>query len=428
MAYRLTLRTRLIVAFALLSTTVAVTLAIIAHTVMEMSEANLVEKTILQEARMLARSFTQSPDFITEKQQHFTLYVSGPGREDPLPEELRKLGKSELHTEVEINGIEYELIQIHMKPYTYYFLYDFTQYEIFEYSVSLILFVSVLICISLGIWIGLITSNRVIMPVRRLAASFEKQPDQHGIVDIPQDFTNDEVGMLARKFMEYNDRIRGYIEREKSFTSNASHELRTPLSVIAGAAEVLENSDLPQKDRNAVARIRHEAQVMAELINLLLILSRDPGQLAAADEKIDVNATIRDQLYRIREECAAKGIALEFIENARLSIRGSKQALDVVLGNLLNNSVQYTARGKITVSVEQDFITVEDTGPGISPDIRNRIFERFFRGEPGKIAQHSGVGLALVKQLCTLCKWNISLDAGTNAGTRFIFKLGDKPV
>ncbi len=426
MSHRLPLRTRLIVAFALLSAAVAIALAIIAHIVMEMSEANLIEKTIRQEANMLAMHFTQSPDFIPETQQHFKLYVSGPGRTDVLPEEIARLSTYENigEMEIEIGGVEYELIRVRAQPYTYYFLYDFSQYEIFEHSVAVILFISVLICTALGVWIGLIISNQVIKPVSRLAASFEQRPDGDGIVDVPHDFTADEVGMLARKFTEYNERIRGYIEREKTFTSNASHELRTPLAVIAGAAEVLESSELSQKDRDAVGRIRHEARVMAELINLLLILSRDPGQLAAADEPIEVNAAVREQVETIRAECAAKGIALEFREHAGLVARGSRHALDIVLRNLLNNSVHYTAHGKITVSVEHDCVIIEDTGSGIAADIRNKIFERFFRGEPDKITQHSGVGLALVKQLCTLCKWNISLDTTRkSAGTRFIFSF-----
>lgn len=422
MPYRLTLRARLVVACALLSTMVAVTLALIAHTVMELSEASLIEKTILREARMLARSFTQSPDFIPPRQQHFTLYVSGPGRQDVLPEELRGLGDAE-SGEVEINGVEYELIRVRVEPYTYYFLYDFSKFEVFEATVTIILLVSVLVCIALGVWIGLITSGQIIKPLRRLASSFEQQPDRDGIVDIPHDFTADEVGMLARKFAEYNERIRGYIEREKTFTSNASHELRTPLSVIAGAAEVLaESPALTTRDRETVARIRHETRGMAEVINLFLILSRDPGQLAAADEVIGVNAAVRARMEEIREACAAKGIALELIERTQLEIRGSRQAFDIVLRNLLNNSVQYTSRGRITVGVEQAGVTVEDTGPGISGDIRNRIFERFFRGEADKLPHHSGVGLALVKQLCTLCNWDIVLDtAGENSGTRFIF-------
>jgi signal transduction histidine kinase len=115
---------------------------------------------------------------------------------------------------------------------------------------------------------------------------------------------------------------------------------------------------------------------------------------------------------------------LEFIENTQLVIRGSKQALHIILRNLLNNSMQYTTQGKITIRVQQNSVIIEDTGPGISEAIQNKIFERFFRGEPDKFTHHTGVGLALVKQLCTLCKWEISLDTGKkNSGTRFIFSF-----
>lgn len=423
MVHRVTLRTRLIVAFVLLSATVAITLAIIAYNVMELSEANLVEKTILQEAKMLANHFSQSPDFIPKKQQHFVLFVSGPGKQDILPEEVEKFSKYSNSGEISINGVEYELIRIHEQPYTYYFLYDFSQFEIFESSVILVLFISILVCIALGVWIGMITSGHVIKPVSWLAASLEQQPDKDGIVNIPYDFAEDEVGILARKFSQYNDRIKSYIEREKTFTSNASHELRTPLTVIAGAAEVLAGSpSLAEKDKDIVARICHETQVMAELINLLLMLSRDPGQLTATDEFIEVNAAIREQINRIDEECRTKGIELEFIEKNQLVIHGSRKALDIILRNLLNNSVQYTAKGKIIISVQQDSIIIEDTGLGISEGMQSRVFERFFRGEPNKFASHSGVGLALVQQLCGLYKWNILLDTSKKyVGARFIF-------
>lgn len=418
----LTLRSRLILTFALLSVAVAATLGIFTSILMEVSEEKLIQKTIVQEAKMLAENFAEFPDSAGKHkhEEHFILYVEGPDRKDALPEAVERIGKRS--GELVMDGKEYESIYIKEGPYDFYFLFDFSQYEIFEFTVSFMVLIAVCFAAILGIWLGFLTSNKILSPVVRLANIFDQETDSDiGIVEVPKDFADDEVGLLANKFSQYNKRIESLIEREKAFTANASHELRNPIFAIAGAAEVLESSpSLHKDDKQTVSRIRREANAMREKVDLFLALARGSEQFGDEDE-IDVTAVLNDQLKELETVCREKGIDLTVTLNRNPIVQGSRQAFSIILQNILNNAVQYTNKGGISVSVDAGRIVIEDTGIGISREIKEKVFERFFRDStstPG-----AGIGLSLVRELCDICGWRISLEeaAYANTGTRVVF-------
>lgn len=404
------LRTRLILAFALLSVFVAGSLSAITLLVMELSEANLIGKTIRKEAVMLAEHYPGALDVIPQNERYFKLYVTGPGAPDALPEALR--GEDE--GDVVFDGVEYELIVVPSGEHTFYFLYDFSHYEFFELSVTAVVLVSALACIGLALWLGSRISGRVLEPITRLVDSI-KNVDEGELADIPDDFADDEIGVLAGTFSQYNRKIRDSIERERAFGSNASHELRTPLSVIAGAAEVLQDSPaLGQADRAAVERIRNETRIMRELMDMLQLMARRPHELSHANETVYVNEVVKEQVEMLNKDHGRDAGRWRLDERLQLKIKGSRRALGVILRNLLHNAYQYGGRGRVSITVRKGAVVVEDTGPGIPDAIKQKVFERFNRGVQPESAKNAGIGLALVRQLCEIQGWRIALDDAEN--------------
>lgn len=422
MTINLTLRNRLILTFALLSAAIAVTLGAFALILMEVSEEKLIDKTVTREAHMLAGLLAEFPGSVSRDGENFIVYIMGPKRRDTLPDAVRRLGKPS--GEVAMNGKMYRLIHVQESPYEFYFLFDFSHYEVFETAAELAMLIAVCFAVLFGLWLGIATSRKVLNPIVRLADMFEHENnDDAGLAELPGDFADDEVGLLADKFSQYNKKIKSFIAREKAFAANASHELRNPIFAIAGAAEVLENSpSLSADDRRTVSRIRQEANAMREKVDFFLVLARGAEQSVAGDE-IDVVSVVENQLNTLRPVCEKKGIELSLTLNDKPVVRGSRQAFLIILRNLLNNAVEYTRKGRIAVTVGAGSLVIEDTGLGISQEIKEKVFERFFREHHPEINMAgTGIGLSLVRELCNLCNWRISLQEPQHGtGTRVVF-------
>jgi two-component system, OmpR family, phosphate regulon sensor histidine kinase PhoR len=218
----------------------------------------------------------------------------------------------------------------------------------------------------------------------------------------------------------------------RDFVSNASHELRTPVSAIAGAAETLLSGamDEPAQARMFVEMIARNAERLARLTNDLLDLSRiESRQWPVKLEPVPVEATARRAIEVCGEPARRKRIDLRIEIPEGVAVLADARALEQVLVNLLDNAVKYTPEGgRATVSarISGDRVEVEvaDTGPGIERHHLPRLFERFYRVDPGRArgSGGTGLGLAIVKHLVQMQAGEIGVDTG-EGGTRFHVRL-----
>ncbi|MCE9602668.1 MAG: hypothetical protein K8S21_10740 [Gemmatimonadetes bacterium] len=203
-------------------------------------------------------------------------------------------------------------------------------------------------------------------------------------------------------------RVRRLEGVRRDFVANVSHELRTPLTIVGGFAETLASEDVPFEARRDFAeRILDNTRRMQRIVDDLLDLSRiesggwvpQPGPIALADVAGDV-------LAGARADAAAKGLALrtEIAADAP-SVHADATALRQVLGNLVDNAVRHTAAGEVVLFSRRHergvLVGVRDTGIGIAPEHLTRIFERFYRVDPGRSREQggTGLGLAIVRHL-----------------------------
>ncbi|HEX8851371.1 MAG TPA: ATP-binding protein [Gemmatimonadaceae bacterium] len=194
----------------------------------------------------------------------------------------------------------------------------------------------------------------------------------------------------------------------RDFVANVSHELKTPLTIIGGFAETLDDDDPPpEKRRQFIQAIRTNAQRMQRLVDDLLDLSRiESGGWRPRVAAVNLRAAIADTVAAVAGAARANGIEVEaMVPDDAATIDADPLAVRQVLANLAENAVRYTTAGRVTVFArrERDGVTigVTDTGVGIPPEHLSRIFERFYRVDPGRSrdAGGTGLGLAIVKHL-----------------------------
>jgi signal transduction histidine kinase len=243
---------------------------------------------------------------------------------------------------------------------------------------------------------------------------------------VPEPATQDEVGRLARTMNAMLDRLEASSRKQRQFVSDASHELRSPIASIRTNLEVaLRNSD--RADWPAVAtRALEEDGRMEQMVTDLLDLARldeyEEAAPVASLPEVDLDELVLDETLRPHRA--------QF-DTTRVSagrVRGRSEQLSRVVRNLLDNADRH-ARARVTLSLQNGAdvveLTVDDDGPGIAPDDRARVFERFTRLDDGRARDAGGLGLGLsmVKTIVERHGGTVEVGDAPTGGARFAVRL-----
>jgi len=219
----------------------------------------------------------------------------------------------------------------------------------------------------------------------------------------------------------------------RDFVANASHELRTPVSVIRANAETLLDSGPadPQIAQRMLETLHRNAERLASIVSDLLDLSRlDARELRMQPVPIPIAQTVQRVCETLDAVTRDKDLRLDVDVGPDTVARADEKALDQVLLNLLDNALKYTPRGgRISVRArrENDRIRVQvcDTGPGIPPEHRERVFERFYRVDVGRSRDMggTGLGLSIVKSLVHAMGGEVGMDPRSPHGASFWFTV-----
>lgn len=216
------------------------------------------------------------------------------------------------------------------------------------------------------------------------------------------------------------EKLDGALSRERRFTADAAHELRTPIAALKVHAYNLQQSDSDDERARTQQYLNAGIQRMERLVAQLLALSRiESGGTPAARQPIDLAETVQRHEYDAAALCAADGKRIH-LTAAQVTVLGDELVIDALVRNLFDNAVRYAPPdGAIAVSVRRDgdraVLVVEDSGPGIPEEARQRVFDRFHR-ELGTGVEGSGLGLSIVAQALQLHGGAIALDASPTLG------------
>jgi two-component system sensor histidine kinase TctE len=212
-----------------------------------------------------------------------------------------------------------------------------------------------------------------------------------------------EIAPFVTAVNDLMERLRRTIASQRRFIADASHQLRTPLAVIQTKAELVLREEDPTAASRAVLDLYLHSQATTRLANQLLAFARSEGQVGEA-KPLDLDAVARDACTGHVSDAFARGVDLGYDGAGPAPILGREVLLREAIANLVHNAVEYGARpGTVTVSVSRPepgavVLAVEDDGPGIPPEDRARVLERFYR-RPGTKGGGAGLGLPIVAQI-----------------------------
>jgi two-component system, sensor histidine kinase and response regulator len=244
------------------------------------------------------------------------------------------------------------------------------------------------------------------------------------------------VGERTHELALANERLKELDRMKSDFVSHVSHELRTPLTAIKGTVDLMLDEvvgPLTEKQIHYLTRVRSNTQHLAGLINDLLDLAKiESGKIEVKSRRVSLGGLVHEVVEALRPVAAEKAIALEAtIHEPSILVWADRDKINQVLMNLIGNAIKFTPlQGWITVSAssnggESVQVSVADTGPGVPPEEKEKIFAKFYQIAQvnGENSKGTGLGLAISKALVELHGGKIWVESEPSRGSTFSFTL-----
>jgi signal transduction histidine kinase len=413
MRIKQSLRMKVAVGFSLATILLLLGQTIAIRALAEKQEEKFISEVISDEMSHLIEDYQQNPQRLPALNQSLQGYVTQYNNQStPLPDYVRNFSVG-IH-EIILNGRE---LHVAIEPYNdtrLYRVYDFNRYEQRLHKFIDLLLLGTAAFILATFWIAIWLSKLLVRQVSDLTQQVGRLRTEDSGDLITTQYGEEEVIELAKAFNGYHLQMEALLEREKEFTSNVSHELRTPLTTIKTSYELLiQEWVISIKSKNRLERINRAANRITELVDALLLLAR--GHAVGNDDIISVKECVDEVLESFRDQFSDQGNSIVIKIDAYGSLNGNREALMLVLMNLLKNALTYTQQGSLTIQYSDHVLQVMDTGIGIAADEIPHVFERFYRGQTDR--QGLGLGLAIVKRVCDQQGWDIAVMSQKNKGT-----------
>lgn len=215
-------------------------------------------------------------------------------------------------------------------------------------------------------------------------------------------------------------RVRESAERERVFIADAAHELRTPLAAMRINVEALQSWVISESQQELLAGIVRSNSRAARLVNQLLLMKHSEAHIDTVTEPVPLTTLIQERMAALEPLASARGIELEFFADDEIRVAGIRERLVSLIDNLIENAVKYSPEGgRIEVQLQSTTtsvrLRVSDAGPGIPVELRERVFDRFFR-DPNQTQSGSGLGLAIVKAVTQQHNGRVNLSTSAEGG------------
>ncbi len=287
--------------------------------------------------------------------------------------------------------------------------------------------------ITLGLADGIRRKLTVEKPVKKILDATEKITNGDFSVRIDRGFSfykNDEFGVIIDNLNKMAEELEGIETLRTDFISNVSHELKTPLASMQNYATLLNAPDLSEEKRIEYSQaIMVSTKRLSNLVTNILKLNKlENQQIFPEFKEYNLGEQLCECLLNFETVWEQKGIEIETDIEENVLIFSDTELLSLVWNNLLSNAFKFTGNnGKVSVSLTANdsfvYVSVSDTGCGITKEMGEHIFDKFYQGETSHSSHGNGLGLALVKRVIDIVKGEITVQSEVGVGSTFTVKL-----
>ena len=291
--------------------------------------------------------------------------------------------------------------------------------------------------IALSVFLSIFLARTIVRPLRRLAlAAHRVRLGRSREVNVPRlPSRSDEIGLLARAVSDMSQSLRHRIDNIEAFAADVTHELKNPLASLRSAMDGLDRVEDPELKRKLIEVAREDVVRLDRLINDISEAARTDAELARARfERVDLGPLIEQLIesWETRRETGSARIAFARPRKDTAAVMGKPDRLARAINAIMDNAVSFSpADGLVEIAAarvgDEVRIRIDDEGPGVPPEAREAIFNRFHsvRPEGEFFGRHSGLGLAIARAIVEGHGGEIDVQDRDDApsGARFIIRL-----
>ena len=326
-----------------------------------------------------------------------------------------------------IGDEEYLLVAIQLGTSVYVEVFPLRDLDLVLTIGGWLLVIQTLFAGIIGVFVGRYTFARIIRPLLRLGAGARRIASGELSTRI-QLMRDPDLDPIAASFNGMAESVQSRIKREQRFSANVSHELRSPLTAVVGTAELLERNldDLPEREQRLIGTLQTQTARMSQMLLDLLEISRIGNDDPLLKESVSVTTLCLDAIH-------VRGLPEDLIhveDEGDHLITTDTRRFERIVGNLIDNANRHGG-GVTAIHIarishsdpEHIVVAVEDAGPGIPVDEVPKLFEPFTRGEDAKETSGAGLGLAIAIEQAHLLDVELRVESVDPHGARFVMEI-----
>lgn len=441
---RFGLRTRVALAFGLLSLVIAGAVSVATYSVARWYLLNQREDSAITRAVLDSRpvasalaagldpvdalaqvpSVGSSQPMLQVKGTWYTSGVTVPP--DALPTSLLAVAAKEggAQQRTTIGDEQYLIVAVQLPDGLYVEVFPLRDLDLVLTIGGWLLFLQVFVAGLIGVLIGRYAFGRIIRPLRSLGSGARRVASGEFSTRIP--LTKDpDLDPIAASFNAMAESVQSRIQREQRFSANVSHELRSPLTAVVGTVDLLQKyvDQLPEREQRLIGALDTQTARMSQMLLDLLEISRIGNDDPLLLESVDVKTLCLDAIH-------VRNLSEDLVQGESTIIQTDTRRFERIVGNLIDNANRH-GEGVTRVGIERDdpvnpemvLVCVEDNGPGIAQHEIVKLFEPFVRGDDAKETVGAGLGLAIAFEQAQLLGLDLRIESSPSGGARFVIEI-----
>jgi len=280
-------------------------------------------------------------------------------------------------------------------------------------------------CVLIGTVEAAVIYHRIARSITNVNKAMNEVANGDMSVRLDEDYCTEELRGMTVSFNKMVNQLGTNEVLRNDFVANVSHEFKTPLATIEGYATLLQDDSLTADERDEyIKRITETSRRLSDMTGNILLLSRlDNQNITPECQSYELDEQIRHTVLELEGKWAEKDLELD-IDMDTTWCNAPKDLLHHVWYNLISNAIKFTQKGgKISIRLEDQggwiTATVSDTGIGMTTDVQEHIFEKFYQGDRSHKVEGNGLGLPLVKRIVKVCGGNVDVKSVSDIGSTF---------